>query len=295
MASVSTPPAGGQTAEPADLLDSGTQLGEGFWHVTVAPDCGEASGAYLMPRMASKREDLDEEDEGAWSHLTQEERDRLNLDRKVRRARRELRQYVTQNKLTTMVTLTFRCWDCACDPCACGAKASPPDRATVKDEVALFIPRLRYRLKCSFPYSYVIERGERGTQRLHVHLLLPHGLDLEHVRSAWTRGRVDIPDEGRYRSNTSVRENARRLARYVSKYVAKSLADDDEEWAHSYERAQGWNVRQVKRRLASAAEVVWFVEAMLARSGADAVRWTSSAVWDDYDGPPAFFACEVPP
>lgn len=293
---------------PGVLLDHGTQLVEVPPHgysLNVYVDAGEASAAFVVPRSVPDPEQLaqrlDDEDTGqassedasGWSMLSEEDRRSLNVHRATTRARGRLRRYAVRNQLTYLHTLTYRCVACSCDPCECGQKLGPATRQSVKRHVATFIRALRDQRGCQpFPYAYVIERGSKATQRLHVHLLLPFHLeDTDSVGSApvmasvWGRGRVDL----RFRGGAveGQRAKARACARYLTKYLGKALGDEDEAWAHSYERSQGHNVRVVKRARLTYSDAVtlaaWLLEA-------DAETYLSdSEGWTDYEGPPAFF------
>lgn len=268
------------------LLDLGTQLVGGEWFIVVAPEVGEASGACMWPYDPRDR-DSEDGATSAWSMLPGEVRQELNASRALRRATKRLRQYAVQNKLTALHTLTYRCVACDGDPCRCGRMESPATRAIVKRDVAAFIKSLRSGMTGgeAFPYGYVIERGTKGTKRLHVHLLLPSEYAPELVSLCWKHGRTDYsPPKG----DGGKRSQARRAASYLAKYLSKSLGDEDEAWAHSYERAQGFNVRQVKRRLRDITDVVWFVEHYLGEGS----RFSVCTEWAEYEGPPAFVAIE---
>lgn len=292
---------------PGVLLDHGTQLVEVPPHgysLNVYIDAGEASAAFVLPRsmpdpeeIAQRLEDEDDTTEGAsqWSMLSEEDRRSLNVHRATTRARGRLRRYAIRNKLTYLHTLTYRCVACSCDPCECGQKLGPATRETVKRHVATFIRALRdHRDLEPFAYAYVIERGNKSTQRLHVHLLLPFHLEVADgvgsapiMASVWGRGRVDL----RFRGGAAetFRDKARACARYLTKYLSKSLGDEDEAWAHSYERSQGFNVRCIKRARLTYADAVtlaaWLLEADSDTYLSDSENWT------DYEGPPAFFMC----
>lgn len=277
--------AGLDTESRDALLELGTQLVNGSWAVVVAPDAGEASAVFLGgPR--TPYPDDEYEETSWWMMLPQEERDRRNRVRAARRASKKLRQYAVQNFLSELYTLTYRCVGCQGDPCTCGEVAGPASRAIVKRHVADFIRALRRHLPDdfgAFPYGYVIERGTRSTRRLHVHLLLPSGFPRDLPPALWQHGRTDYspPKRGK-----GARSQARRAAGYLAKYLAKSLGDEDPAWAHSYERAEGFNVRQVRRRLTDVHDVLWFIEHYLGRS----VALSLSSDWNEYEGPPAFVA-----
>jgi hypothetical protein len=187
-----------------------------------------------------------------------------------------------------MWTLTYRCQACQVpDGCVCGEQRQPGSRAEVKEHVNRFLSRLRDVVKREgLPYVYVIERGSQGTRRLHVHLLLPAGLDEDAVELSWGHGWVDVSLRA---DGVGGREGARRAAAYAAKYLGKSLGDEDPAWAHSYERSQGFNVREVKVRTLHEWEA-WKVAAEALGGLVDLSR---SLDWEDYYGPPAWSMCAV--
>ena len=284
-------------ADPAALLDYGTQLVSvppPGYSLNVYPEAGEASAAFVMPRgVVDEQRQEDDDDASLWSMLDPETRRELNVMRATSRARGRLRRYAVRNRLTYLHTLTYRCVACSCDPCECGQKLGPDTRATVKRHVAAFMRTLRDHLGGQpIPYAYVIERGSQSTKRLHVHVLLPCHLEETATVGAapvmaalWGRGRVDL----RFRGGAvdGDRAKARACARYLTKYLSKSLGDEDEAWAHSYERSQGHNVRVVKRARLTYSDAVTLAAWML-DANADTYLSDSEA-WVDYEGPPAFF------
>jgi hypothetical protein len=266
---------------PAALLDLWTQLandaveGPGTWSVTIFPDVGEATAAEIAP--------VADTGESSWSMLDDDQRQELNIARAQRRARKNLRQYSVQNQLSVLYTLTYACTTCRnLEGCVCGLASQPASRAEVRGHVNRFMTRVRAAMGLgSFAYVYVVERGSRGTKRLHVHLLLRRGFDVNLLELWWQHGSVD---ESFRASGTTGRENARRAAAYAAKYVGKSLADDDPAWAHSYERAQGHNVRKVNVRCRD----MWDGLKLAAGILGGLVEVSRSLDWEDYYGPPAW-------
>lgn len=249
--------------------------------MTIYPEVGEATGALVRPP-------LPDDGGGSWTHLPDEVRQERNRDRAARRARGRLRRYAVRNHLRVMWTLTYRCQACQVpDGCVCGEQRQPESRAAVKEDVNRFLSRLRSVVKREgLPYVYVIERGSRGTQRLHVHLLLPAGIDEDLVELAWGHGWVDVSLRS---DGVGGREGARRAAAYAAKYLGKSLGDEDPAWAHSYERSQGFNVREVKARTLHE----WEAWKLAAEALGGLVDLSRSLDWEDYYGPPAWSMCTV--
>lgn len=238
-----------------------------------------------------------EDDETWWSRLSEEDRERLNRRRAVQRAATKMRRYAVRNKLVRLLTLTYRCVVCDGDPCTCGQRLGPAERSRVKRDVNRLMVAMRDSLGVeALPYLYVIERGGKRTKRLHIHLLVGSEVDVEalgelrrdgrgeeyRTGGVWVHGRVHVREP----SGAGLRDRARSGARYLAKYVDKALGDEDEAWAHSYERSQGFNVRQVGRhgllRLGDAVEVVAMV---LGVAVAD-LEWSWSDDWEDWFGPP---------
>jgi hypothetical protein len=251
--------------------------------VTIYPEVGEATGAHV--RVGEDDEPDDEYGNGSgWGSMSRDLRKTLNLDRARRRARSKLRRYAVRNQLRVLWTLTYRCTACQVPTgCICGLKQQPASRAEVRGHVNRFASRLRESLGVdAFPYAYVVERGTQGTQRLHVHVLLAPGFDPEVMHAAWGHGTVDV----KYRADgVGGREGARKAAAYAAKYVGKSLGDEDPAWAHSYERSQGFNVREVKVRTLE----VWDAYRLAAEGlGGGPVDLSVSLDWEDYYGPPAW-------
>lgn len=119
------------------------------------------------------------------------------------------------------------------------------------------------------PIVAVVERGRRGTHRLHVHLAAPTFLSVEAMRDVWRHGFVYVGDPGKLPGQTS----SRRLSAYLAKYVAKQLepagddvrgqmneapADDRESGRHRYLVTQGWAPECKRRRFWSIEDgITW--------------------------------------
>jgi hypothetical protein len=282
------------------LLDPRTQFGDSLaapaagWSVYVYPECAEAVVVWDTAQ-PTRDEDPDQDQDQdqtkddpptAWAALDPDARRQLNLQRSFHRAKTKMRRYSVRNRFSVLLTLTFRCWQCNGDPCKCGAKASPPDRATVKRCVGDWV-RFARGSGDSFPYLYVIERGTQGTERLHVHVLVATTAPLDRLTSTWLHGRVDREDPASGQGG-GLRERSRAAAYYLTKYLAKSLADTDEKWQHSYERSTGFNVRQVKRLRLDLADALWLMCHYLGCE-LDELEVFDSEDWVDFCGPPTVF------
>lgn len=267
----------GDTGRDPHPLDCRTQLSppDRGWSVKMLPEVGEAVVYW----------DREPSGDGSsrWSRMSERERQELNDQRRLTRARGAVRRYAVRNKLTRMVTLTYRCQMCHGDPCTCGQMQGPSSRAAVKRDVNRFLVALRAVLRVdAVPYLYVIERGTRSTKRLHVHLAVSREVSAELVADTWEHGRVDVADRDQV---DGVRARARAMAKYLAKYLAKSLGDEDPAWAHSYERSQGFNVREVKRRrLGDLAEVWTLLAIVMGHPSELQVQWSDE--WEDWYGPP---------
>jgi hypothetical protein len=274
---------GNETPPEAALLDLGTQLAEGVvegstaWSVTIFPEVGEATAAHVRVGPVA------DTGKSQWSSLDEEERLALNRDRAQRRSRSRLRRYSVRNHLRVMWTLTYMCTTCkVAEGCVCGLASQPGSRAEVREHVNRFVTRLRNTMRLdAFPYAYVVERGSRGTRRLHVHLLSPPGHHEDVMELVWGHGTVDMAFRA---DGVGGREGARRAAAYAAKYVGKALGDEDPAWAHSYERSQGFNVREVKAR----CQEMWDGLELAAAWLGSGVEVTRSLDWEDYYGPPAW-------
>ncbi|WP_253643548.1 hypothetical protein [[Clostridium] innocuum] len=74
------------------------------------------------------------------------------------------------------------------------------------------------KIYCDYKYIAVIERGSKGTERLHIHCLffgLPY-IPYETISEIWRYGHVDI---------RAIDEHGD-VAGYILKYVEKTLTDD---------------------------------------------------------------------
>jgi hypothetical protein len=94
------------------------------------------------------------------------------------------------------------------------------------------------------PLLAVIERGTKGTRRLHVHLAVDRWLNIRVLREAWGHGYVWVGDGTKCPGSPGWR----RLASYLSKYLTKQVEAenagevDREPGAHRYLTTQGFAV-----------------------------------------------------
>ena len=102
------------------------------------------------------------------------------------------------------ITLTFATED-----------GQSPTREEVQYKFKKFLMRMKYHGR-DFEYISVIEKGTRGTKRLHIHLLafnFPY-MKIETLREYWKYGKVDI-----------VAIQNIEVCSYLTKYVEKQLED----------------------------------------------------------------------
>jgi hypothetical protein len=244
----------------------------------VCPEAGEA--ALWQEAGRPVPEDRDGRDESAWGELTDEERAERNEARALSRARTEVRRYCVRNRLDRMWTLTFRCWECDAAPCACGLAASPSlDEAWRAWDA--FVRRLRRALGRNVPLLAVVERGSKGTRRLHVHVAVGFYVKGEELERVWGHGHVK-PRRSRVAA-AGKRERARRAAGYLSKYLSKELGQERAENGNRYRRAQGFAARVVRRRRLTAEDARWFAARLCGGNVVDVWRSEGDGEWR---GPP---------
>jgi hypothetical protein len=149
-----------------------------------------------------------------------------------------VRRFCRSNGLAFLWTLTY--------------KVAPASRKEVTGHLRRFNERLQ-RAYGRMPVLAVIERGGKGTKRLHVHLGVDRWLDIDVLRSLWGRGFVWVGDGTKCPGNPGVK----RLSRYLSKYVAKDFeaelagTQEREKGAHRYLVTQGFTVTAWRRRFQS--------------------------------------------
>lgn len=142
-------------------------------------------------------------------------------------------------------------------------KVAQLDRAAVVKKMRWFVRRLQAAYG-RMPIVAVIERGRRGTRRLHVHLAVDRWLNHEVLESIWGHGFVWVGDPGKLPGQVTVRH----LSRYLAKYVAKDYENDSPEQRdrdqgqHRYLITQGWCPPTWRRRFPrAAAALAWLMAA----------------------------------
>lgn len=101
----------------------------------------------------------------------------------------------------------------------------------------------------------VVERGRKGTKRLHVHLAFEGYMALADIRWYWHHGNVHLGDG----KKCPYKPEPRQLSGYLAKYVAKSTAADSPEelerdrGAHRYLVTQGHQPERIRERFGSGA------------------------------------------
>jgi hypothetical protein len=136
-------------------------------------------------------------------------------------------------------------------------KVAREKRATVAGDLRQFYIRLQ-SLYGRMPLLAVIERGKRGTRRLHVHLAVDRWLHIDVLRDCWRLGHVWVGDGTKCPGNPGVK----RLARYLAKYIAKEVQLEQdgeairEPGAHRYLTTQGWAVPAIRARFPSSSRAL---------------------------------------
>jgi hypothetical protein len=149
------------------------------------------------------------------------------------RAAGAIRRYARSNRLNRLLTLTYR--------------TAAEDRGQVVADLRRFFKRIT-EMCGGRPMVAVIERGGKGTKRLHVHLAFAGYLHLADVRWHWWHGLVHLGDG----KNCPYKPEPRQLAGYLAKYVAKSTADDSPEelerpfGRHRYYKTQGFEPERIR-------------------------------------------------
>jgi hypothetical protein len=152
-----------------------------------------------------------------------------------RRAAGAIRRFAKANGLNYLWTLTY-------------AEAAS-DRAQVVRDVMRFFAGLAVHLG-ELAAVAVIERGGRGTKRLHVHFAMQGRVDHAEMGWLWGHGYVYYGDGERHPGRSTVEK----LAGYLSKYLCKTfegdgLADGDRQAEQNrYLHTQGFEPECTSRR-----------------------------------------------
>lgn len=225
-------------------------------HVSLWPTAGEASVTVIPAWFQDRAGPREQTDEERAAHK------RSNASR----AARSVRLYCRANGLRFLWTGTYA--------------DAREDRAEVVRDLRRFFERLQSKYGRT-PIVAVIERGRRGTKRLHVHFAVPHWLPIETVRELWRHGHVYVGDPGQLKGETSARQLSGYLAKYIRKQFAggEDQADEErEDGRHRYHVAQGWAPECKRRRF-------WTVDqaaTWLAQTYGQPERiwpWTSQSMW----------------
>ena len=154
------------------------------------------------------------------------------------------------------------------------------DRGAVVADLRRFFERLQAKYG-RMPIVAVVERGRRGTKRLHVHFAVPHFLPIEQVRDLWRHGHVYVGDPGRLKGQTS----AQQLAGYLAKYIRKQflpedgqVAEEREDGRHRYLVTQGWAPERKVRRFWTVDQAATWLATTYGQP-ARVWPWTSQSMW----------------
>ncbi len=191
------------------------------------------------------------------------------------RAKAKVRRYARANALTRLWTLTF------------DDEHLPDDRAGAMRAGAAFVRRLQKLLGRTFPYVVVVERGSKGTRRLHVHLAMGFYVPMDTLRNTWGQGFVyaqNLGDRGE-----DERKVASRVAGYVAKYVEKSFGEvaaaGRRRGDHRYEVGQGFQpATEVVEDQGDEADAFRSAIALVG-DGLPTYVWSSEAI-KEWRGPP---------
>jgi hypothetical protein len=142
-------------------------------------------------------------------------------------------------------------------------KVARTQRERVVEDYRRFIEDLQ-AIYGRMPIAHVIERGRRGTRRLHIHFAVDRWLDFDVVHATWHRGFVWVGDPGKLPHAPGVD----RLSKYLAKYVAKQYDDqhtgerDRQKGKNRYGVTQGWQPPEWHRRFETMeAAWAWLVRA----------------------------------
>jgi hypothetical protein len=222
--------------------------------------------------------------------MSNDEREAENAQRAVRRARGEMRRYMTSNNLRYMWVLTL----------AGDGLHEAEGRREVMRRCGVFARRLREALGGeAFPYLYSPELHPKG-HGWHVNFFVPMTISIELVRALWAEvestgeapcGFVFVSDwvaKVRRRDRSmSVRSAVRAAARYAAKYASKDWsAEVLAGRQHRYEVAEGFAPAKVCR-WSSRRE--WVEQSLLVIFGGEipCEIWRSDDA-KDWIGPPVF-------
>jgi ribosomal protein L44E len=238
--------------EPRSLLPP--NLGD--VRVTLWGTAGEASIAVVPDWFSELRAPREQTEADREAHR------RSNASR----AARAVRLFTRGNGLTYLWTGTY-------------AEAAE-DRAKVVADIRRFFERVQAKYG-RMPIVAVVERGRRGTKRLHVHFAVKSWLPHQVIRDLWRHGHVYVGDPGKLQGHP----DARQLSGYLAKYIRKQfdagdgqVDEDREDGRHRYLVTQGWHPDPVKVRF----DAVDQAAAWLARIYGQPERvwpWVSQTMW----------------
>ena len=143
----------------------------------------------------------------------------------ARRARAVIRRYCTHNRLSRLVTLTWRGEGCH-------------DYDEMVRAVHAFVEALAYRLQRPIPYLWVPELHKTG-HGYHVHVAIGQYIAKDVLAECWAHGFVDVRLlRGPSGQHLKGEKAARRAAGYLAKYIGKSTEGTVPKGRHRYDRAR---------------------------------------------------------
>lgn len=203
------------------------------------------------------------------ARMPDEERARRNLERSLRRARRQMQDYMVANGLDKMWTLT------------CAEKVY--SRSVMVSMVQAFFKKWETYTGRKFPWVWVLEKHKDDSWHCHIAVNDSLWTDKRHLQGLWGHGIVRFDPCKTKRQHGDDRSRMRRLSTYLGKYLTKDFSDDIELGRHRYEVAQGFQPEVTTVHFATFKEACTFI----------ASNELPKAVWcslddPDYVGPPCW-------
>lgn len=124
----------------------------------------------------------------------------------------------TKRKLTRLIQSNVGQWNETDKFLTLTFEGKPPTRQQVVDDFKYFNKKFKRKYGDGFEYIAVIERGEQGTKRLHLHIVcfnLPY-VDHREIAELWGKGFVYI----------NAIDEIGDVATYMTKYIDKTLHDN---------------------------------------------------------------------
>lgn len=242
---------------PLDLIRGHNSETAGQWVCNAYPQVGESVHTWVSGR---RREPA--------PGPTQPQDAEANEQRAARRARTQARRYAIANKCNKLTTLTQ------------AEEYRTEDPLEMKARMDRFCRVVFAYTGHPVPMLWVVERGEKGTKRLHIHVAHRVYLPKSVLRKAWSYGFVEAR---RIEVRGGLREQCRVAASYLSKYLSKE-SERGGFGRHRYEVTQGFQPELVRRSTQSLYASVEAAREVM--GGGELVTVAASEDWEDWRGPP---------